>query len=180
MTPIAFVLLVLAAFVLGCGALILRAFFRVRGEPILVDSAVREFRPGAEPAQAAAVPGPLRPEAQAAPTEPDRRERLAGTSLDKEALTTLKQWYVGRECAVCRREVGPVTGSEPRAGLLNVAATTPEIMTWDDIPPGHLKTVLDSHLPVCASCALAESFRRRFPDRVTDRPDPASRDRAYH
>jgi hypothetical protein len=182
MTPIAFVLLVLAAFVLGCGALILRAFFRVRGEPMLVDSAVREFRPGAEPAQATALPGPLRPQAPAALPEPEpgRRERLAGTSLDKEALTTLKQWYVGRECAVCKREIGPVHGSEPRPGLLNVAATTPEIMTWDDIPPGHLKTMLDSHLPVCASCALAESFRRRFPDRVTDRPDPSARDRAYH
>jgi hypothetical protein len=182
MSPITFVLLVLTAFVLVCGGLILRAFLRVRGEPILIDSAVRKFSPTVEAPlpPSPSVPGPLRPDAPAPPPEPHGRERLAGTLLDREAVSTLKRWYSGRECAVCKREIGLVHGSEPRPGLLSVASPTPEIMTWDEIPPEHLKTVLESHLPVCASCALAESFRRRFPDRVTDRPDSAARDRAYH
>jgi hypothetical protein len=87
---------------------------------------------------------------------------------------------VGRECAVCRREIGPVHITEPRPGLLNVASPGREILSWDDIPADHLEAVLDSHLPVCPSCNFAESFRREFPERVIDRDDPTQREKAYH
>lgn len=185
MSAITFVLLGLAAFVLGCGGLILRAFFRVRGEPIVIPPEGRQqvdIPALASPAVASGA-GP----SDARPTPPgvgaldgSRSQPFAALPLDRQSVATLKRWYTGRECAVCHREIGPVHATEPRPGLLNVAAPSREILRWDEIPADHLQAVLDSHLPVCASCNLAESFRREFPERVTDRVDPAQRDRAYH
>lgn len=183
MSAITFILLGLAAFVLGCGGLILRAFFRVRGEPVVIPPEGRQQTGIPAPAVASAA-GP----SDARPTpalglgalDGSRSQPSAALPLDRHSLATLKRWYTGRECAVCHREIGPVLATEPRPGLLNVAAPSREILRWDDIPADHLQAVLDSHLPVCASCNLAESFRREFPERVTDRTDSAQRDRAYH
>jgi hypothetical protein len=186
MSAITFVLLALAVFVLGCGGLILRAFFRVRGEPVVIPPEGRQpiaIPALAPPAQASAA-GPS--DARPAPPlgtgalDGSRSQPFAAPPLDRQSVATLKRWYTGRECAVCHREIGPVYATEPRPGLLNVAAPSREILRWDDIPADHLQAVLDSHLPVCASCNLAESFRREFPERVTDRTDSAQRDRAYH
>jgi hypothetical protein len=114
-----------------------------------------------------------------APHQPSGRP-LTASPLDKPAMAILRNWYAGRECAVCRREIGPVQGLERRLGLLSVAAPAHEILTWEEIPTDQLPGLLESHLPVCAGCTLAESFRRQFPDRVTDRADTAARDRAFH
>jgi hypothetical protein len=167
------VLTVLAAFVLVCTAWILRAFFRVQGEPILLggqpedlsgfDSVARELPPSPPP--------------QPAPPLGDR-QAVPGVPLDRQTLETLKHWYAGRECAVCRQEIGFLPRADRRPGLLS-AGSPGEIKTWDTVPPDQVKAVLDSHLPVCSSCVLADSFRRRFPDRVTDRSDTAARERAF-
>lgn len=177
MSPLTFVLPVLAAFVLVCGGLILRAFFRVRGEPVVISPEGRQ--PVSVPALAPLGGGGGSPEAERR-SGVDMESRVPAGPLDKQSLTTLRQWYVGRECAVCRREIGPVPVTEPRPGLLNIASAAREILSWNEIPPDHLQAVLDSHLPVCASCTFAESFRREFPERVTDRADSDHRDRAYH
>jgi hypothetical protein len=185
MFAITFVLVVLAAFVLVCGGLILRAFFRVRGEPVVIPPEGREQvvipAPALWPVASAAGSSDAQPAHPLGAVDGSRSQPpFAASPLDRQSLTILKSWYKGRECAVCHREIGPVHATEPRPGLLNVAAPSREILRWDDIPADHLQAVLDSHLPVCASCNLAESFRREFPERVTDRIDPAQRDRAYH
>jgi hypothetical protein len=182
MSPLTFVLPVLAAFVLVCGGLILRAFFRVRGEPVVIPPEGRQ--PEAVPALALpllAGGDGIAPEAVVGRLPAgDLKHPVPAGTLDRQALTALRQWYVGRECAVCRREIGPVHMTEPRPGLLNVASPAREILSWSDIPAGHLQAVLDTHLPVCASCSFAESFRREFPERVIDRADSEQRDRAFH
>jgi hypothetical protein len=96
------------------------------------------------------------------------------------ATTMLKNWYAGRTCSVCRRPIGRVTGGEPRPGLLNPASPSHEILSWDDVPPDQLSAALATHLPVCANCHVAESFRRQFPDLVTDRAVTDQRDLVVH
>jgi hypothetical protein len=185
MSPISFVLPVLVALVLVGVVLVLRAFFRVQGEPILAGAAPDDLRDVDSPIQQVFIPPPAqassipRPAAQAGSREPVRRPGSVAASLDPETRSTLKRWYSGRDCAVCRREVTLPQRADQRPGLLT-AESPGEIVTWDEIPKDQLEAVLESHQPVCASCVLAESFRRRFPDRVTDRPDTAGRDRAYH
>jgi len=43
------------------------------------------------------------------------------------------------------------------------------VFAWDEIPAAKLPAAVDGHYPLCANCTLAESFRQRFPDRVTDK-----------
>jgi hypothetical protein len=37
------------------------------------------------------------------------------------------------------------------------------------VPPQDLPAAIATQRPLCANCTLAESFRQRYPDRVTDR-----------
>jgi hypothetical protein len=37
------------------------------------------------------------------------------------------------------------------------------------MPAEVLPVALETHLPVCASCQVAEAFRRQFPELVVDR-----------
>jgi hypothetical protein len=41
---------------------------------------------------------------------------------------------------------------------------------WSEIPAEELPEVFETHLPVCWSCHIAETFRREYPKRVVDRP----------
>src|SRR5256884_8915310 len=41
---------------------------------------------------------------------------------------------------------------------------------WNEIPLEHLQQTLSTHWPVCWNCHIAEAFRRRHPELVTDRP----------
>jgi hypothetical protein len=180
MSLISFVLPVLAAFVLVGVYVILRAFLRVRGEPSTLALDVADVPPAAPPLTTPAPNTVSRSSAVAAEShESNGLERLPGVALDREGLNTLRRWYAGRECAVCRREIAPLHRGDPRPGLLTTGSSS-TIVTWEQIPPGDLQAVLDSHQPVCATCVLAESFRRSFPDRVTDRTDTTARDRAFH
>jgi hypothetical protein len=79
----------------------------------------------------------------------------------------LKRFFDGKECAICKRPIPPVHWTGLKPGLLNPA--THETQTWDEIPNVNLSTALDTHLPLCSACGIAESFRQRFPDRVVDR-----------
>ena len=99
---------------------------------------------------------------------------------DTLAVSILKRWYAGRTCALCKRAISTVRTVEPRPGLLRVDAGASRFLNWDDIPAENLPAALESHLPVCADCTLAEAFRRQFPERVTDRADTELRDRVVH
>ncbi|HXW08286.1 MAG TPA: hypothetical protein VD833_23850 [Vicinamibacterales bacterium] len=90
----------------------------------------------------------------------------------------LQAWYSGKDCAICRRPIPPVTGGEPRPGLLDVGRH--RVLGCDEIPPEQIPDVLAAHLPVCAACYIAESFREHFPDLVTDRAATPQRDLVVH
>jgi hypothetical protein len=79
----------------------------------------------------------------------------------------LKRFFDGKACAICKREIPPVHRTGLKPGLWN--PETHETRSWDQIPNGNVSATVDGHLPLCSSCVVAEAFRQRFPDRVTDR-----------
>jgi hypothetical protein len=79
----------------------------------------------------------------------------------------LEHWYEGKRCAFCRREIPRVQWGELKPSLLSPGG---RIVTWSEVAPAALDAVLRSHAPVCAHCDVAETFRRQYPDLVTERP----------
>jgi len=94
--------------------------------------------------------------------------QIAIAPHDTCATVMLARFFAGKRCTICKRDIAPVHAGEPRPGLYNVA--THSVLTWDDIPAEHIPDVVATHLPVCASCQVAETFRSHFPELVTDRP----------
>jgi hypothetical protein len=81
---------------------------------------------------------------------------------------TIAARYFGAEhCAICARRIeapGPVT---LQPGFMDPG--THIVKRWDEIPPQDLPAAIATRRPLCSNCTLAESFRQRFPERVTDR-----------
>lgn len=90
----------------------------------------------------------------------------AGAAHDHATLERVKLFFDGKECAICKRPIPPVHRTGLKPGLLNPA--THEIHSWDEIPQADLSAALETHLPVCPACEVAESFRQRFPNLVVD------------
>ena len=104
--------------------------------------------------------------------EKDRRppaEPAAATASRHDHATTdaLKRFFDGKSCAICKQPIPPVNRTGLKPGLWNPA--TRETHSWNEIPTGNLPATLQNQLPVCSSCQVAESFRKRFPDLVVDR-----------
>jgi hypothetical protein len=98
----------------------------------------------------------------------DVKPRPAKSNPHDAATTAqLKHFFEGKLCAACSRPVQPVHLGDRRPGLLNT--TTNEEIAWDDIPPAHLSTMLESHAPICSHCLIVETFRRQHPELVVDR-----------
>ena len=96
----------------------------------------------------------------------------AVVSHDQSATDLLKRFFDGKSCAICKRAIPPVQRTGPKPGLLN--PETHETHAWDRIADENLSSTLETHLPLCSACVLAESFRQRHPDLVVDR------DRSHH
>lgn len=82
------------------------------------------------------------------------------------------KWYGARNCTYCSQPIREIGGAAVAPALLGPDG---ELRAWKDIAPEDLPHVLASSVAVCARCELAEDFRRRFLDRVTERPITALR-----
>jgi hypothetical protein len=91
---------------------------------------------------------------------------VASSRQDAGTTELLKRYFDGKACAICKRSIPPVQRTGPKPGLLDPVSH--ETRSWDQIPTGNLSS-LETQLPLCSGCLVAESFRQRFPDRVTDR-----------
>jgi hypothetical protein len=91
----------------------------------------------------------------------------ARAARDRATTELLKRFFDGKQCAICKRPIPPVHRTGLKPGLLNPA--THQTYSWDEIPSVDLSTALETHLPLCSECEVAESFRQHFPDLVTDR-----------
>jgi hypothetical protein len=105
--------------------------------------------------------------------------QIEGNPRQTLAFEMLKQWFAGKNCAICRRPIPPLEHAGPKPGLLNLSSPGQETLTWEEIPAENLPIMFQTHLPVCAHCQVAESFRRQFPDLVIDRPTPEERTRVH-
>lgn len=75
--------------------------------------------------------------------------------------------FEGKVCAMCRKPIDAPNAATLQPGFINPA--TRVVKAWDEIDPAFLPEATTHDLPLCANCTLAESFRQRFPDRVTDK-----------
>jgi hypothetical protein len=86
----------------------------------------------------------------------------------------LAEWYADARCALCGRAIGEIHWIDRKPGLLTPDSKT---IDWSEIVPEELPTILTTHKPICWNCHVAESFLRRYPDRVVQDPrKPASRE----
>jgi len=91
----------------------------------------------------------------------------ASSRHDQATTELLRSFFDGRECAICKQPIPPVNRTGLKPGLLN--PSTHEAHSWDEIPNVNLSSALQTQLPICSGCLVAESFRQRFPDLVVDR-----------
>ncbi len=82
----------------------------------------------------------------------------------------LAAWFRDTRCALCGRGISEIRWTDRKPGFL-----TPELRTldWSEIVPEDLPAILLTHKPICWNCQVAESFLRRYPDRVVKDPRPA-------
>ena len=99
--------------------------------------------------------------------QPAEAAHAAISRHDHATTELLKRFFHGKDCAICKRPIPPVHRTGLKPGLLN--PSTHEAHSWDEIPNVDLATVLETRLPLCSECLVAEAFRRRFPDYVVDR-----------
>ena len=178
-----FVLLLLALVVGVYAGLAAFTYFRLRGRRVVIcPETQKPTSVTVDAAHAAMTAVREKPEIELSSCErwPDRPEcnqactaQIAVAPEDTSAWGVLKHWYAGKSCALCGHEIGVVHHGQPKPGLINVASGAHETMIWEDIPVERLQVLLQSYLPVCANCALAETFRQQFPDLVVERNDPS-------
>jgi hypothetical protein len=81
--------------------------------------------------------------------------------------TIVNQWYAGQKCVFCRQPFHEIHWHDHPPALVDERKRTIE---WKDVPPEKLQEVFKTHLPVCWSCHVTETFRRTLPELVVDRP----------
>lgn len=177
MTAQLFVLLLLGIVLVVYAGIALNAWWKMRGTRVIICPETR--KPAAVEVDGAhAALSAMWENADVRLQEcsrwPERRQcdqgcvaQIAIAPHDTLATSLLQRFFEGKRCAICKRAIAPVHAGEPRPGLFNVA--THEVLSWGEIPAQNLPDALATHLPVCSNCQVAESFRRQFPDLVTDR-----------
>ena len=93
---------------------------------------------------------------------------------DTLVRTIVAKWYAERTCVYCAKPIGEISGSAIAPAF---RLTNGELREWNDVPAEELPQILANAAAVCARCELAEDFRRRFLDRVLERPATAMRHR---
>ena len=93
--------------------------------------------------------------------------QLANAPEDCAVRVMLEEFYAGRNCALCAGPMAPPCQDEHKPALMR--AYDRETFECRELPPGAIPVVLDSYLPICRDCHVAETFRREHPDLVTDR-----------
>jgi hypothetical protein len=179
MTAELFVLALIGLVVAVYAGIALRAYVRLRGTRVVICPETKKpVAVKVDAAHAAATAIWEKPELTLKDCSrwPERERcnqpctsQIAADPEGTRAFQIARKWFAGKSCALCRRPVAELQHAGPKPGLLSTASSTHEIMVWDDIPVEALQAAFETHLPVCASCQVAEAFRRQFPELVVDR-----------
>jgi hypothetical protein len=97
------------------------------------------------------------------------QECLSEVKADPEhclVWNMVDEWYRGKSCAYCQKPFGEIHWHERHPALLGPDRT---VAQWNEVPPENLPQIFQNYLPVCWDCYIAESFRRKSPERVIDR-----------
>ena len=104
------------------------------------------------------------------------------TELDvapEECLVSgvLMRWYSGKRCVYCGQAFAELNWIDHQPALQSPSG---QLVEWKEVLIDDVRNVLETHLPVCWSCFIAQSFRRDHPDLVVYRPyrDSVPGDRA--
>jgi hypothetical protein len=81
--------------------------------------------------------------------------------------TKVNDWYRGRSCAYCHKPFGELNWHDHRPALRGTDGVT---VQWSDVAAEALPKIFATHLPVCWSCHIAQTFRREHPEMIVDRP----------
>ena len=99
--------------------------------------------------------------------------QIADSPDGTRARTMVAQFFETKHCAICDQPIQPLHTAALQPGFLDPVSHDAE--AWDEVPADRLPDAFETRHAICANCTLAESFRRRFPDRVVDRtPRPGS------
>lgn len=81
----------------------------------------------------------------------------------------LTHWYEGKTCVWCQRPIGDIHLADRKPTLLMPDHSSVE---WSEIPADRLTEVLESALPLCFGCHVANTMVRKHPELVIDRSRP--------
>jgi hypothetical protein len=76
-------------------------------------------------------------------------------------------FFKTERCAICAQSIEPLSSLALQPGFMD--PVTHKVESWNELQPQDLPQAIASRRPLCANCTLAEGFRQRFPERVTDR-----------
>ena len=177
MTPQLFVTLLVVAVLLVYLVIALRTWSRVRGTRVVVCPETQQ--PVAVKVDVGhAVASALWEKADVKLTScsrwPERQDcdqpcvrQIETTPAETAPTTIAAHFFTGERCAICTRPIEAPNRMTLQPGFMD--ATTHKVQSWDEVPPQDLAEAMATRRPLCANCTLAETFRQRFPDRVTDR-----------
>jgi hypothetical protein len=93
--------------------------------------------------------------------------RLDIGSEDCLVRSVLAKWYRDKSCVYCGKHFDEISWLDHKP-----AVQSPDgiLMEWNKVELESLTTVLDSYLPVCWDCYIAQSFLKEHPELVVYRP----------
>ena len=167
---------VAAAALLYRGAVALRVYLKYRGDRLVVCPETRKpaaVEVAAGRAAAGGAAGRLKLRLSDCSRWPEREDCGQDCLSQVEAdpanclvWNIVNAWYAGKNCTLCGKPFGTINWHDHRPALLDIERKT---VQWIDVPPEHLPEVFATHWPVCWDCHIAESFRRRHPELITER-----------
>ena len=78
----------------------------------------------------------------------------------------LVKWYEGKSCAFCGRHFAEIEWAGQKPALIRADRISVE---WSRVPAEQLTETLETALPVCFACHMANTLVREQPDLVIDR-----------
>jgi hypothetical protein len=78
----------------------------------------------------------------------------------------LLDWYAGKHCVSCGRRFNEIHLLDHKPALLSPGGKT---VTWNDVSPEQVPSVLATHFPACWDCHITETFCREHPEMIVDR-----------
>lgn len=93
--------------------------------------------------------------------------RLDIASEECLVRSVLAKWYAGKSCVYCGNQFDVVHWIDHKPALQSPDGM---LMEWNKVELESLSTVLDTHLPVCWDCYIAQSFFKEHPELVVYRP----------